>query len=61
MNNKFIMSETPLQPKPGIQQKNTWLGLALLGFGIWNIITGNVTDGITSVTAGIGLVFSIGS
>lgn len=55
------MSETPLQPKPGIQQKNTWLGLALLGFGIWNIITGNVTDGITSVTAGIGLVFSIGS
>lgn len=61
MQNKFYMSETEVPLKPGLQQKNTWLGVALLGFGIYNIITGTIPDGITSITAGIGLIFSIGN
>lgn len=49
------------QPKPGIKQKNTWLGIATAGFGIYQIVTGNIEQGIGLITAGLGLIFSFGS
>jgi hypothetical protein len=50
-----------MSTKPNIKQKNTWLGVALVGFGIYQIVTGNLTEGVASVTAGLGLVVSVGS
>ena len=44
--------------KPSINQKTTWSGLALFGYGIYSFIVGNVTEGATSIIAGLGLIFA---
>jgi hypothetical protein len=58
---RFFLMVQLKDVKPSIQQKNTWLGVATLGFGVYTIIVGNITEGIALITSGLGLIFSFGS
>lgn len=40
-----------------LSKKTTWTGLGMVGFGIYQITTGNVGTGITTMMTGFGLVF----
>lgn len=48
-------------PKPQIKQKNTWIGVALVGFGVYQCFFVDLTTGVASIVAGIGLIFSLGN
>lgn len=47
--------------KPGIKQKTTWLGVGLLGWGIYNLIFGDQAEAIISIGAGLSSIFSADS
>jgi hypothetical protein len=47
--------------KPGLKQKTTWLGVALLGWGVYNLIFGDQAEAVVSIGAGLSSIFSADS